>query len=345
MLYPCFLRCREKTRRNGAFSRIVFPFSAGMYVFSDIPRAFRPVASAYFMPFFNGQGGANATLLCNGAERLPNEPPCDTMTDMTEIKRKGKYPIILVHGIMIKDIKFFKAFGRIEKVLKSEGYRVQTGATDGFGTIEHNAQQLKKEVERVLRESGAEKVNLIAHSKGGLDAVFMIERLGMEDCVASLTTLCTPHRGSQIASKILRLPVPVTKFIAFWLNFWYRVFGDKKPDALTVCKQLQSRPDVEEQVIGFSEKVYCQSYSATLQKSRDDFVMGIPLIFSKRFEPEPTDGLVSVPSAKFGNYRGDCVEGSVSHTEIVDFMARKKKKEKIYAFWLQLCDELTALGF
>lgn len=258
---------------------------------------------------------------------------------------QGKYPIILVHGIMMKDIKFFKAFGRIEKILKSEGYRVVTSTTDGFGTIEHNARQLKAQVELVLRECGAEKVNLIAHSKGGLDAVYMIENLGMEDCVASLTTLCTPHRGSQIASNILRLPDPVIKFIAFWLNFWYRVFGDKQPDALTVCKQLQSRPDIEEQILGFSEKVYCQSFSATMQRSRDDFVMGIPLFFSKRFENEPTDGLVSVPSSKFGAYKGDCVEGSVSHTEIVDFMAKKKKKEKIYAFWLQLCRELTGMGF
>ena len=30
-----------------------------------------------------------------------------------------KYPIILVHGIVLKDVKFFKAFGRIENVLES----------------------------------------------------------------------------------------------------------------------------------------------------------------------------------------------------------------------------------
>lgn len=258
---------------------------------------------------------------------------------------KGKYPIILVHGIMIKDIKFFKAFGRIERRLRDEGYRVETSRTDGFGTVENNAAQLREQVLRLLAESGAEKVNLIAHSKGGLDAVYMIEHLGMAERVASLTTLCTPHRGSQIATKILRLPRPVTKFIAFWLNFWYRLFGDKHPDALTVCRQLQSRPDLTEFPIGFDGKIYCQSYSATMQKSRDDFVMGIPLMFSRKFEQAPTDGLVSVQSARFGNYRGNCLEGSLSHTEIVDFMARKKKREKIYAFWLQLCDELTALGF
>lgn len=73
--------------------------------------------------------------------------------------------------------------------------------------------------------------------------------------------------------------------------------------------------------------------------------MGIPLFFSKKYEKDLTDGLVSVESAKFGEYRGDCVEGSVSHSEIAGFMVKKKKKEKIYAFYLQLADELAQMGF
>ncbi len=31
-----------------------------------------------------------------------------------------RYPIVLVHGIVLKDIRFFKAFGRIEKELKKK---------------------------------------------------------------------------------------------------------------------------------------------------------------------------------------------------------------------------------
>ena len=52
---------------------------------------------------------------------------------------KTKYPIILVHGIVVKDFKKFKAFGKIEKILKNEGFIVYTATTDGFGTIENNA--------------------------------------------------------------------------------------------------------------------------------------------------------------------------------------------------------------
>ena len=256
-----------------------------------------------------------------------------------------RYPIILVHGIVLKDIMFFKAFGRIEKLLKRKGYRVFTAKTDGFGRIETNAEQLKNYIERVLKDTGAQKVNLIAHSKGGLDSKYMIQSLGMEDAVASLTTLCTPHKGSPVASFLLRLPRPVTKFIAFWINLWYRIFGDKKPDALGVCRQLQAVDGIEAEAVDFSDKVYCQSYSTTLDKGRDDFVMGIPLMVSRHMEKAPTDGLVSVESSKFGEYKGECVDESVSHSEIVDFLAGKDKKEKIYAFYIGLCEELSAMGF
>ena len=40
------------------------------------------------------------------------------------------------------------------------------------------------------------KVNIIAHSLGGLDARQMLTHLGMGSRVASLTTVGTPHRGT-----------------------------------------------------------------------------------------------------------------------------------------------------
>ena len=62
-----------------------------------------------------------------------------------------KYPVILVHGIVIKDFLFIKAFGKIEKILKKEGYLVFTSKTDGFGSIENNASILKMQIEEILK--------------------------------------------------------------------------------------------------------------------------------------------------------------------------------------------------
>ena len=258
---------------------------------------------------------------------------------------KSKYPFVLVHGVALKDFLLFKAFGRIEKMLEDEGYRVRTAKTDAFGTIENNAAQLKEDIQAFLRKTGAEKVNIIAHSKGGLDARYMIEHLGMEDAVASLTTLCTPHRGAALASRILHLPGFVLRILDCLINLVYRIGGDKRPAALAVCRQLQAVPEDKTVVLHVSDKVYCQSYSAVLEKKRLDFVMDVPLMYFKTFENGPSDGMVSVESAKYGNYRGECMEESVSHSEIVDFGTKKKKNEKVFLFYKRLCAELAEDGF
>ena len=255
-----------------------------------------------------------------------------------------KYPLLLVHGIVLKDVHFFKAFGKIESILTQHGYTVSTSRTDGFGSIENNAAQLKEHIEEILRKTGAEKINLIAHSKGGLDSRYMIDKLGMRDKVASVTFLCTPHKGSPVATMIDGLPRPIKGIIAGVLNAEYRIFGDKNPDALTVCRQLRHAPDGLLDHSDNYDGIFLQSYSTTLKRSRDDFVMGIPLRFSHYLGDTVSDGLVSAESSKFANYRGNCTDDSVSHSEIVDFMTRKQKKEKIYAFYLSLCKELAERG-
>ena len=118
-----------------------------------------------------------------------------------------KYPIVLVHGICLRESRVFHAFGKIEKVLVAEGCKAYTAGIDAFGSIETNAEQLKEFVLRILDKTGAEKVNVIAHSKGGLDTKYMLSSLCMADKVASFTTLCTPHKGSEIATKIWGLPL------------------------------------------------------------------------------------------------------------------------------------------
>ena len=255
-----------------------------------------------------------------------------------------KYPIILVHGIFKKELKFAKAFGRIESKLKEQGFVVFSADTDGFGCVENNAKQLKIFVEKVLKETGAEKVNLICHSKGGLDSKYMITELGMEDFVASMTTLSTPFGGSIVASKIWELPRFIKGFIGFWMDVFFRILGDKHPESLKTCEELRLR-EIDVETLSFSNKIYCQSYSTTMEKGKDDFTMFIPYLIHKKFQNIDNDGLVSKDSSKFGIYKGNALEGSVSHSQIIDFMAHKSQKEKVYGFYIQLCSELAEMGF
>lgn len=256
-----------------------------------------------------------------------------------------KYPIILVHGVALKEKKYFRAFGRIKEKLRADGYDVYIADTDAFGSIENNAAQLRDYIHRVLQVTGREKVNIIAHSKGGLDAKHMISNLYMEDKVASLTTLCTPHKGSIIASGIWSWHDIFKKPIAFFINMFYKhILGDKNPDAMTVCRQL-CYVDEALETVGFTDKVYCQSYSSTLRSGKDCFVMALPMRIYKHFSGKENDGMVSGESAKFANYKGDCLRESISHLQIVDILAKPKSREAIYDFYKSICKELVDLSF
>ena len=255
-----------------------------------------------------------------------------------------RYPIILVHGIAIRESKLIKAFGKIEGKLKDAEYSVFTANTDAFGTIENNAEQLKEYITDILTDTGAEKVNIIAHSKGGLDTKYMLANLDMTDKVASVTTICTPHRGSAIASHIWSLPRAFKKILAFFINSFYKLVGDKQPDSMTVCDQLKKTEceDVEEI---FAKKVYCQSYSTKIVSIKDCMLMGIPMKIYSKTDGQENDGVVSVESAKFETYRGECLDEPISHTQIVDIFAKRKQRAKIYSFYLELCSELGEMGF
>lgn len=257
----------------------------------------------------------------------------------------SKYPIILVHGIAAKQLRILNAFGKIGEELKKEGYTVYISDNDGFGSIENNAEQLMKFIEKVLKDTGAEKVNIIAHSKGGLDSKYMITKLGMEDKVASLTTLCTPHRGSIIASKIWDLPMPIKKILAFFIDMFYCLFlGDKHPDSMRACEQLRA-VNTSEDTLQFSYKVYCQSYSTGISEVKDCFVMALPMKIQHHYEITDNDGVVSEESAQFGCYKGKCLDIPVSHVQIIDLFSKKSQKEQIYSFYKKVCHELSEMGF
>ncbi len=253
----------------------------------------------------------------------------------------NQHPFILVHGIIVKEFLFFKAFGGIGKRLKKAGYAVFTADTDGFGTIENNAAQLKAYTERVLAETGAEKVHLIAHSKGGLDAKYALSALGMREKAASLTTLCTPHRGSGIATWLYRRPRWLMKFIAFWIDLWYRICRDRHPDSYAVCRQLCSTD--EEISFGDLDGVYCQSFSSAIDSCKDDFLLSAPLLLSRHCKEGESDGIVTVESSRFANYRGSCLGEKASHSDIIGLSRNKKKRESVYEFYIGLCEELLGI--
>ena len=146
---------------------------------------------------------------------------------MAEQTCKTRYPILLIHGTGFRDWGYW---GRIPKALRERGAQVFFGGQDGWATVEENGAALGRRVEEILRETGSEKIHLIAHSKGGLDARYLVSSLGMAPRVASVSLISAPNHGSRTMDLLSRLPGWMMRLAGFFVNLWYRLLGDRHPD-------------------------------------------------------------------------------------------------------------------
>jgi triacylglycerol lipase len=111
-------------------------------------------------------------------------------------------PIILVHGLLgftrLRALGWPIAtyFNGIGEALTAAGNQVFTPSTSPTASVAERAGELKEFLDANLPNG---PLHLIAHSMGGLDARYLISRLGMAGRVLTLTTLGTPHRGSAFA--------------------------------------------------------------------------------------------------------------------------------------------------
>lgn len=252
-----------------------------------------------------------------------------------------RYPILLLHGLNCRDDRFSGCWGRVPETLREHGASLYLGHQDAWGTIEGNAQKLLRLAGEILAEEGAEKLNLIAHSKGGLEARYLVSTLGFASRTASLTTLCTPHQGSRAAEAWLRRRL-ICAFAGRALETGWRLCGDQSPDfhgavnALTteaVARFNQENPD--------SPQVYYQSWGALLKKRTWDLMDCAQLWLTKA--DGPSDALVTPESAAWGEYRGTLED--VSHQDFAGARRRKLRHFSAEEFFLQLVRELKEKGF
>ena len=216
-----------------------------------------------------------------------------------------KYPILLVHGLGMRDDgRLLKYWAGIPTFLEARGAQVFLAGQDAFGSVTGNARQIQTRIAEVLQESGAEKVNLIAHSKGGLDCRTALLDPRCAAQVASLITLSTPHHGSQVLEKLERdYPQAMVNFGTRAISLFYQALGDKAPDAQgayrsllpEVCEILNNRQ-------GELPGIFIKSYAATFKAKH----FGIPYYQSGRMVAKlegGNDGLVSEQSARWHGYQ------------------------------------------
>lgn len=274
-------------------------------------------------------------------------------TELRQIRAKSdmcatRYPLVMVHGVGFRDLKYFNYWGRIPRELMRYGARVYYGHQQAWGTVEANAAAIRDTIRQIQRDTGCQKVNIIAHSKGGLDARYLITQLDMADSVASLTTISTPHYGSELLNILCRLPDRIYRFITARLDWTFRKMGDRQPDAYTASRQLspafcarfnESTPD--------RPQVFYQSYATAMKGFFSDFLLCIPWLLLRPLGGE-NDGLVCVPSARWGQFRG-VLRGryrrGISHGDIIDLKRQDYRGFDVIEIYLGIVQKLKEQGF
>lgn len=261
---------------------------------------------------------------------------------------KTKYPLLMLHGIGFQDYKYLNYWGRIPKRLIQNGSTIFYGHQQAWGTIETNAEEIRKNLLKILKETKCNKVNIIAHSKGGLDARYLISTLQMGEYVASLTTISTPHQGSALLEVLDKLPDSTYRKITSIINKYFLKIGDTMPDSYCASKQLlpsylekfnQENPD--------SPLVYYQSYASAMRSASSDSLLSIPYLLMRWLSGD-NDGLVTVESSQWGHFKGVMIsekQRGISHGDVIDL-----KREDIPGFditekYVEIVSELKNMGF
>ena len=109
----------------------------------------------------------------------------------------GERPLILCHGYMTNRSSLLWLGWRLRKAGRRNvlipNFRPASASIPEF------AESLSRVVARALERTGADKVDLIGHSMGGLVIRYYVERLGGAPQVHTVVTLGTPHQGTKTA--------------------------------------------------------------------------------------------------------------------------------------------------
>jgi triacylglycerol lipase len=264
--------------------------------------------------------------------------PTANLSSSTAAVPRLREPIVFLHGLFgysrvrLGGWTFASYFANIPTLLEKAGNRVHVSQVHPIGSVAERAAQVKNFLTRV---SPQEPVHLFAHSMGGLDARYMISRLGMADKVLTLTTIGTPHRGTAFADwgvrRFERLVGPALDLF----GFSFQAFHD-----LTTANCLRFNEEIVD-----SSQVRYFSVAGQHVSGWHSPEWQLPHRIVAQAEGS-NDGVVSVSSATYGE-RCEIWEGD--HLSLVNwlnpFSNMRGLCEERTPYYARLVQRLVELGY
>lgn len=277
------------------------------------------------------------------------------LTDFSAIEEKGGLSLEYWFGI--------------KEALEAKGSKVLVAKVPGFGSIEERSEVLNKFITKkcanLILESEDEvynvhhestnfsesfsnfkdknekiKINLIAHSMGGLDCRYLISELEKKNYqVVSLTTVTTPHNGSEMADYCIDLAKKFPTEIKLPPSIYQL--------STSYLKQFNEK-------IKNDPNVLYMSYGACFQPKWYNIFFGSWSIINQI--SGDNDGMVSVSSSKWGIYLGTL--NNVDHLDLINWKnvfrsvstsiysdAGSNESIDTLALYLDIADNLAKRGF
>jgi triacylglycerol lipase len=271
------------------------------------------------------------------------------------------FPIILAHGIARFDFLGNKIlhldnsddpqldcahyFKCIRTMLRHNGFNVWHSKVPFSAGVEVRSAALRDEVLKILKATGAPKVNIIAHSMGGLDARHMMfndRNAGkIHEKIATLNTISTPHGGSPFAEwAIKHLPHLVSTLADLGLDA-----EGLKDCGTSACLKFNRDPEV----IKFeaASGVPINTFAGASNFADVLFLLKPAFGIIDMAEGE-NDGLVSVESAKWNGKPHVAVWKATDHLnelgwwdpdQIADFESEGSLLRRIHANYISIARE------
>jgi len=259
-----------------------------------------------------------------------------------------RQPVVMMHGFGIG--ASFRRGGHLHTEamhLRSRGVRAVAPNVSPYNTVRARCETWERRFRQILDETGSDRLSLIAHSMGGLDARYLIHERGWHDTIDVLVTVATPHRGSSVATLILNQPESVRKWLtdmADWLGT--HVLEDGSANIRQALRELTPsyvESTFNENVPDHPDVAYW-SYGCQAGEGTDIPIDPIFRYFnSYLFDQEGlNDGIVSVRSARWGEYLGTI---NADHARQVGMKSRLAASFDADEFYASIAQRLADHGY
>ena len=226
-------------------------------------------------------------------QNAPPLPALDGVAPLPGIVVRGSpLPVVLVHGLFGFDRigvpgARFDYFRGIAKHLETLGCHAHAVRLPPSASVPERARELVTAIEALPHA----RIDLIAHSLGGLDARYALTHLGLARRVRSLVTVGTPHRGTPLADLAVKGPLAWPRRIVKALGMPLEALEWLSTEALARFNaQVLDVPGVR----------YCSVVGGMLRSDSAVPLALAPAHAYLRKVAGPNDGLVPISSQYWG---------------------------------------------